>query len=128
MAKTQTEAGKRDWSALAGRLGGVPESSRKLLAHIIELAYAANRLSRQPDTAYLPELHESCGLDVEAMYETLQPLQGAGLIEMENQYPFEDVRLSDPEENSWPEILRRCQSKNIPLRDVIVDLRFDRLQ
>ena len=128
-AKPQIE--KQDWLALAGRLQALPESSRKLLAHIIELAYGKNRDGRQQDTAYLPELYESCGLDVEAMYETLQPLQRAGLIELENQYPFEDIRIAavgDSGGKLLPAVSRICNGDKFLLREVIVDLRFDLLK
>lgn len=131
MAGTPQESKRPDWRNLAGCLPRVPESSRKLLVHIIELAYGGSRKGRQPDTTYLPELHESCGLDVEAMYETLQPLQRAGLIELENHYPFEDIRLvasSDSGAKLLPAVYRVCDRDKVPLRDVIVDLRFDLLQ
>jgi hypothetical protein len=127
---TKPQSEKQDWRALAGRLQAVPQSSRKLLAHIIELAYGKNREGRQQDTAYLPELHESCGLDVEAMYETLGPLQRAGLIELENQYPFEDVRIAvvgDSEGKLLPVVSHSCNGDKFLLREVIVDLRFDLL-
>ena len=129
MAETRTQ-NARDWSALSARLQSTPEASRKLLVHIVELAYGESRAGRQPDTAYLPELHESCGLDVEAMYETLRPLQRAGLIALENKYPFEDIRLTAAgaaQEKLWPVLFGCCESRKIPLRDVIVDLGFDRL-
>jgi hypothetical protein len=131
MVDTKTQSERQDLRGLAERLQGVPESSRKLLAHMVELAYDRNREGRQPDTAYLPELHESCGLDVEAMYETLLPLQRAELIELENEYPFEDIRLiaaGASGEKLLLAVLRFCKHEKVPLRDVIVDLRFDLLQ
>jgi hypothetical protein len=131
MADAKKESEKQDWRVLAARLREVPASSRKLLVHIVELAYRGSREGRQQDTAYLPELHESCGLDVEAMYETLQPLQRAGLIELENQYPFEDIRLvaaGDSGEKLLPALSHFCERGKTSLHDVIVDLRFDRLQ
>ena len=116
---------------LEDRLRSVPADSRKLLVHILELSYKSSREGRQQDTAYLPELHESCGLDVEGMYEALQPLQRAGLIELENQYPFEDIRLiatGDSGQKLLPGIFSVCEQKKVPLRDVLVDLRFDLVQ
>ena len=121
-----TESEKQELQSIAARLEVVPESSRKLLAHIIELASRGRGEERQRDTAYLPELHESCGLDVEAMYETLQPLQRAGLIEVENEYPFEDIRLDAAK--SFSTMSRLCEQKKIPLQDVIAGLRFDVLE
>jgi hypothetical protein len=121
-----TENEKKDLAFLASRLQGVPESSRKLLAHIVELASQGRGDERQQDTAYLPELHESCGLDVEGMYETLGPLQTAGLVEIENQYPFEDVKLT-PGSMPLLAISRVCQDKKITLQEVISQSRFDLL-
>jgi hypothetical protein len=121
-----TETEKQELQALAASLQGVPESSRKLLAHIVELAYRGRNDVRQQDTAYLPELHESCGLDVEAMYETLQPLQDAGLIEVENQYPFEDVKLGSPG-GIFRTLSRLCHEKKISLQEVMAQSRFDLL-
>jgi hypothetical protein len=121
-----TESEKQELQSLATRLESVPETSRKLLAHIVELASRGSGKERQEDTAYLPELHESCGLDVEAMYETLQPLQRAGLIEIENQYPFEDIRLDAAK--SFSAVSHLCEQKKIPLQDVITGVRFDLLK
>jgi len=119
-----------DLRALAGKLRTVPGQPRKLLTHIAQLAYHGRGEGRQADTAYLPELHESCGLDVEAMYATLEILEQAGLIELEKEYPFEDVRILASNTAGWnalAAISRFCERENIPLRDVIVDLRFDLL-
>jgi hypothetical protein len=116
---------------LADRLAGVSEQARKLLMRITELAYHGRGDDRQKDTAYLPELHESCGLDVESMYATLAILQQAGLIQVEKQYPFEDVRLPKASGASAPvlaTISQFCEQEQIPLREVIVDLRFDLLE
>lgn len=115
---------------LGAQLRSVSEHARKLLAQIIELAYHGRGQQRKPDVAYLPELYESCGLGVEAMYPLLDELQGAGLIEIEDRYPFEDVKIpvTPSGENVLAEISRFCESEKIPLRDVIVDLRFELLQ
>src|SRR5262249_11219791 len=118
-----SENEKQELQSIAARLENVPESSRKLLAHIIELASRGRGAERQQDTAYLPELHESCGLDVEAMYEALQPLQRAGLIEVENQYPFEDIHLGAAK--SFAAIANLSDQKKIPLQDVLAGIRFD---
>lgn len=108
----------------------ISEHARKLLVQIVELAYHGRGQQRKPDVAYLPELYESCGLGVEAMYPLLDELRKAGLIEVEDQYPFEDVRipLTKSGVNVLAEISRFCESEKIPLRDVIVDLRFDLVQ
>ena len=41
----------------------------------------------------MPELHEACGLDVDAMQSLLQSLKDANLITIEGDYPFEEIRL-----------------------------------
>jgi hypothetical protein len=131
MTETIAKNERQELQALADRLKTVPEGSRKLLVHIVELACGGSLEGRKQDTAYFPELYESCGLDVEAMYELLQPLQSAGLIELENQYPFEDVRLALPGNSGWktlPVVFHLCDRRKIPLNDVIVDLRFDLLE
>lgn len=112
------------------RARSISERARKLLVQIVELAYHGRGQQRKPDVAYLPELYESCGLGVEAMYPLLDELKNAGLIEVEDQYPFEDVRipLTKSGVNVLAEISRFCESEKIPLRDVIVDLRFDLVQ
>ncbi len=44
----------------------------------------------------MPELHEACGLDVDAMDTLLQALKDANLIAIEGEYPFEEIRLMAP--------------------------------
>src|SRR3954465_1458671 len=83
----EQEARLADVRAFAERLSKVAPQARKLLTHIAELAYHGRGKARQPDTAYLPELHESCGLDVESMYETLEVLKQARLVRIEKEYP-----------------------------------------
>lgn len=73
--------------------GIVSEYARKLLAHIAELASRKHEDGRKVGVAYLPEVHESCGLDVDAMYGCLKELEQAGLVRVEGEYPFEEVRV-----------------------------------
>lgn len=121
-------------AAVAGRLGSLPEYARKLLALVTELAYREHNDGRKRGAAYLPELHETCGLGVDEMYAVLNQLESAGFIRIEGEYPFQDVALpkvalADKPE-SWAlmlDVARFCASEHIPLRDLIVDLRFDRL-
>ena len=82
-----------DVREFSDRLRSVSEHARKLLAHIAELAYHGRGQQRKPDVAYLPELHESCGLDVEAMHSLLDELQRAKLVRLEDPYPFEGVKI-----------------------------------
>jgi hypothetical protein len=52
--------------------------------------------SRDRGVATMPELHEACGLDVEAMYTLLDALHQAKRISIEGEYPFEQIRLLNP--------------------------------
>jgi hypothetical protein len=54
--------------------------------------------SKDRGIATMPELHEACGLDVEAMYALLQELRDANRIAIEGVYPFEQIRLITPTE------------------------------
>jgi hypothetical protein len=48
--------------------------------------------SKDRGSATMPELHEACGLDVEAMYVLLTALRDAKQIVIEGDYPFEQIR------------------------------------
>jgi hypothetical protein len=113
---------------LSGRLRAVSLTARKLLSHVAELAYRpahpTDGTARKPHCAYLPELHESCGLDVEAMYGYLHELTANGLIALEGDYPFEDARLLFP---VMEKLHQRATERRISLRDVLAEVRFDEL-
>ncbi len=107
------------------KLHSVSEQARKLLAHVAELAYHGRGQQRKRDVAYLPELHESCGLDVEAMYSLLNELQKIGLIQVEDPYPFEDVKIlsSSSGWNVLEALTKFSETHNVSLREVLVDFR-----
>ena len=111
-------------SDFRSRLQQVPPYARKLLAQAADLAYGTHHEERLPDVAYLPELHESCGLDVEAMYVILHELESARLVHLEGEYPFQDVKLLYPELRDYAQ---QASRRNIPLHEVIGELRFDLL-
>ena len=114
---------------LAARLRSVSERARKLLASIAEMAHHGRGQERQTDAAYLPELYESTGLDVESMYTLLQELQAERLIAVEDPYPFEDIKIL-PCASGWnalAAIYHFSEVEKVPLRDIIVDLRFELL-
>ena len=48
--------------------------------------------SKAPGVVTMPEVHEACGLDVDQMYSLLRLLRNALLIEMEGEYPFEEIK------------------------------------
>jgi hypothetical protein len=119
-----------DIEEFANRLRSISERARKLLIHITELACHGRGKQRKPDVAYLPELYESCGLGVEEMYPLLNELKAAGLIEVENQYPFEDIRIL-PVASGWhavADLSQFAEKQEISLRDLLVNLRFDLLR
>lgn len=124
LAGSVRAADLRDFEA---RLRSVSEQVRKLLVHIAELAYHGRGQQRKADVAYLPELHESCGLDVDAMYALLKELQRAKFIDIEEQYPFEDVKVL-PAVSGWnalAAIAQFSETTKVPLRDLLVDVRFE---
>ena len=70
----------------------------------------------------MPDVHEACGLDVDAMYSLLQILREAGLVALEGDYPFEEMHVAGEVLRA---ILQQCETAKIPVEDVLVDLRFD---
>ncbi|MBV9436989.1 MAG: hypothetical protein JOZ44_13095, partial [Acidobacteria bacterium] len=74
--------------------------------------------------------YESTGLGVEAMYPLLEELRKARLIEVEDRYPFEDVKIA-PEPsglNLLENIARCCEQQKTSLHEVLVDGRFELVQ
>ena len=120
----------QDLAGYAERLRRLSSYARKLLVHIAELAYHGRGQQRKPDVAYLPELYECTGLGVEAMYPLLEELKQGKFIDIEDQYPFEDVKISAASSgvNVLATIARVCEQMHIPLSEVIVYLRFELLQ
>jgi hypothetical protein len=109
------------------RLRALPESARKLLAHVAELAYREHHDGRKPGVAYLPELHETCGLGVDEMYELLKVLEQGEFVRVEGEYPFQDVvpREISPGWGVMRDLWRFCRSTKTALRELVVDLKFD---
>ncbi len=115
---------------LESRLRGLSPEARKLLAHITNLATRSQTSARKKYVGYLPELHETCGLDVDAMYLLLQELETAHCIQLEGEYPFQDVLLASELNRQPPllaELARFCSLEKISLRDMVVDVNFDAL-
>jgi hypothetical protein len=113
------------------RLRSVSPDARKLLAHAADLATRSHGAARKENAAYLPELHETCGLDVDAMYRLLRELDDKGFIQLEGDYPFQDMLLAPDPQSGWPliaDLARFCEAQKIPLREVIVELKFEALR
>ena len=73
----------------------------------------------------MPEVHEACGLDVDQMYSVLHVLRAARFIDLEGDYPFEEIRLTD---GAMESVLIRCEAAKIKVEDVLAGLRFDLLK
>jgi len=94
-----------------------------LFAVIVREAFRGPIHPKPKATATPPEILEACGLDVGEFYALLSELSEAGLIQVFNAYPFEEIQLSP--EAAWAESLaERCISENIPFEDVFVNLAF----
>jgi hypothetical protein len=91
-----------------GRIRLLPDAARKLLCVIARQAYHGSLRSKGPGIVTMPEVHEACGLDVDGMYSVLQLLRQARLIELEGEYPFEEIRLA-ADGIAPEEILQRCE-------------------
>lgn len=117
-----SESQKAELNTFAERLRHVDEEPRKLLAQITELANSSGNPEREKDTAYVPEILESCGLDVDHMYELLRALKNAHLISLEDQYPFEKVKLESPEALKY--LQDSANQRNVSLRELLVKADF----
>ena len=111
-----------DLRVFTERLGQVGDKPRKLLAQIAELAYSDAKPERESDTAYVPEILESCGLDVDHMYELLRELLSARLVTLDNQYPFEKVKLESPE--TVKRLRSTAHYRNVSFRELLVKADF----
>jgi len=112
------------------RLAGASPQARKLLLNIHELAYHGRGQARSAGAAYLPELYESCGLDPDEMYPKLKELVAVKAIELEGEYPFEDVRVtrSTQGEDMMAVVEEKCKAADVKLRDVVVELQMQKLK
>jgi hypothetical protein len=109
------------------RIRLLPGAARKLLCVIARQAYHGSLRSKGPGIATMPEVHEACGLDVDGMYSVLQVLRRARLIELEGEYPFEEIRFAG-DGIAVEEILQRCDAGKIAIEDVVAELRFDLIE
>ena len=77
------------------QLEQLPAPARKLLAVITSQAYSGTLRSKPRGIATMPEVHEACGLDPDEMAPLVHALADAGFIEIEGEYPFEQLKLID---------------------------------
>lgn len=115
---------------LLPRLQSVSARARKLLAEIADHTYDGQLARRTPHTAYLPELYDSCGVGVEEMYPLIQELHDAKLVELEGDYPFEDVKIPAGANGNVPlaDLTHYCQANKLALRDAVVEMKTDLLK
>ncbi len=106
---------------LARRMALLPVSARKLLCLVALQAHSGPLRSKNPGTATMPEVHEACGLDVDALIALVEILREARFLEIEGEYPFETMRIS----RALDFYIQKCLRANVPLEKVIVDLRFE---
>jgi hypothetical protein len=81
-------------SFISERLRTVPAAARKLFAVIAHEAYHGPLRPKIRGIATPAEILEACGLDVGEFYTLLGVLTTAGLIQVRNAYPFEEIQLS----------------------------------
>jgi CRP-like cAMP-binding protein len=72
----------------------VSPRARKLFELIVHQASHGPLRPKTPGTATPAEILEACGLSVEEFYALLDVLQEAGLIQVSNAYPFEEIQLT----------------------------------
>lgn len=101
------------------RLGQVSPSARKLLSLVAE--QSAQEMEHE---AFMPRLHEACGLGVDELYGHLRELVDAELARIDGQYPFEKVELL-AEADGWcatAALARLADKKNISMREALGEL------
>jgi len=81
-------------SFVRDRLQTVSVPARKLFAVILREAYRGPIRPKSKGIATPPEILEACGLDVGEFYLLLNRLKEAGLIQVSNAYPFEEIQLT----------------------------------
>jgi hypothetical protein len=114
-------SGNNPISPLLQRLQTVSVAARKLFAVIVREAIHGPLHPKAQGIATPPEILEACGLDVGEFYSLLTVLREAGLIQVANAYPFEEIQLS-PEASEAESLAGGCARENTPLEDVFVNL------
>ena len=105
----------------------LPVAARRLLCVILRQAYHGTLRSKNPGVATMPEVLEACGVDLDQLYVLLDLLKKERLIEIEGEYPFEEMKVT-ADSLIAATIADRCESANIPLEEVLVDLHIEALR
>jgi hypothetical protein len=108
-------------SFVGQQLKSVSIAARKLFSMIVREAYHGPIHPKPKGIATPPEILEACGLDVGEFYSLLETLKKARLIQVLNEYPFEEIQIA-PEATEAEAIAERCARENIPLEDAFVNL------
>jgi hypothetical protein len=111
-------------AGLVERLRRLPVEARRLLCVILRQAYHGTLRSKNPGVATMPEVLEACGVDMEQLYVLLDLLRNERLIEVEGEYPFEEMKLA-ADAGIAKTIAEECESARIPMEQVFVDLRIE---
>jgi len=88
------EAGENSVSSRFDPLQALPVNARKLLSVIVQQVGSGPIRPKRQGTATPPEILEACGLDVTEFYELLNVLAEAGLVRVQNAYPFEEIEFT----------------------------------
>lgn len=120
-------SGSIDADALLDRLGAVSIDARNLFCVVVRQAFHGPLHPKPPGVATPPEILEACGLDVGEFYSLLKSLEGARLIQVAGDYPFEEIRLTS-EASVAQEIAERCVETGVPLQEVLVGLNLGSLR
>ena len=107
-------------SFVVNQLTKVSVQARKLFSMIVREAYHGPIHPKPRGIATPPEILEACGLDVGEFYALLEVLKEARLIQVGNEYPFEEIRISSQAAEAET-IAERCAVENIPFEDAFVN-------
>lgn len=106
---------------LLDRLASVPAGARKLFCVIVKEAFHGPMHPKPPGVATPAEILEACGLDVGEFYLLLETLKSGNLIHVSDDYPLEEIRLTN-ESSAAEGIAERCTRQSVPIEDVLVAL------
>jgi hypothetical protein len=102
----------------------LPIAARRLLCVIVKQAYHGTLRSKAPGVATMPEVLEACGVDLDQLYVLLDLLKKERLIEIDGEYPFEEMKLAADSQMAKA-IADECERTKVPLERFFVDLNID---
>lgn len=98
-------------------LAKLQPAARKLLAVIVAQTQHGTLRSKAAGVATMPEVHEACGLDPEPMQVLMHELSASGLLQIEGDYPFEELRPQ-----GLDDLLARAAVAGVSVESALVDL------